>query len=128
MGYLCRNKGVGHRDGGTNLYEPVPQYSPDSKCAEYPREDEALLEMGNRQVGTLLLVFLPAKLPYPEAVDGHPDIIELHGTVGIQPLVVVEHNVERLHHEAYSPQPDGGLVFQQNIGQPEQGGDDVKRI
>ena len=82
--------------------------------------------MGNRKRFLRRLVAFLAKLPHPHTINGHGNVIELHATIGIESLLVIEHNVHNLHHKAYEPKPQAGLILQKNVGQSEDGGSDVE--
>ena len=74
-----------------------------------------------------LLLVLPFYLfPRDEAINGHGDVIEFHATICIKAMLIVEDNIQNLHDKAHQPQPDAGLVLQEDIGQPQQCGGDVK--
>ena len=64
--------------------------------------------------------------PPPPPIHGHRQIVELHAAVGIESLLVVEHDAEGLHRKADRPHPQAGLVLQENVGQSEDGGRDVE--
>ena len=89
-----------------------------------------------RITGTVLLIHryalimrtVPMIHPTPPAVDGHRQVIELHAAVGIEALLIVEHDAEGLHQEAHEPHPQAGPILQENIGQSEDGGDDVEPV
>ena len=66
--------------------------------------------------------------PLPKAIDGHRQVVELHTAVGIESFLVVEHDTQDLHSEAHDPHPHAGSILKENIGQTENGGDDIEPV
>ena len=74
----------------------------------------------------LVLVALMWPDPIDKPINGHGQIVELHAAVGIESFLVVEYDAQALHGKPYRPQPDAGLIFQQDVGQSQHGGEHVE--
>lgn len=66
--------------------------------------------------------------PFPITVDGHCEVIKLHSAVGVESFLIVKNDSERLHHEADEPHPNAGPIFENNIGESEDCGDNVEPV
>ena len=131
---------VGQRDGGVGERDEQPvDGAPEGGGYCQPRQDEAAGEMTHpqplpaREGSRCLSVSIfdrsglgGGKCPLPEAIDGHGEVVELHAAVGIEALLVVEHDAERLHDEAYCPHPGAGTVLEQDVEESESRGGDVE--
>lgn len=113
--------GHGYVAVGERHKQPVDD-APDGSHEHKPGQHQSAGKVTDGQG----LLRLAAPDPSPVAVDGHREVVELHGTVGVKALLIVEHDAERLHEEADKPHPQAGLIFQQDIGQAEDGGEDVE--
>ena len=63
--------------------------------------------------------------PVPKAIHGHGKIVEFHATVGIKAFLVIQDNAQTLHEESHYPQPNAGMILEQDIGEPEYRGQHV---
>ena len=116
------NGGVG--EGG----EQPPYQSPQQQENVAPEQGEVKRNVGDGRSALSRATLQGEGLPFPKAVSGHGQIVELHATVGIQSLLKVEHDTQKLHDCTHGPHPDGCTVFQQDVGEAKDGRCDVKPV
>ena len=62
--------------------------------------------------------------PLYQSVSVRTYIIQLDGRVGVEFPVEENHHIEQRHYNADRPQPDVGLVLQEQVYQPDSSSDD----
>ena len=113
--------GEGHVRVGERHEEPVDR-RPNSSYNQYPITNKPFGEVADGQA----LLFGRAAHPLPVAIDSHREVVELHAAVGIEALLVVEHDAEGLHCKAHDPHPDAGPILQQDIRQSQDRRHDIQ--